>query len=238
MTETTELPVGQCVCGRPLPDEPLSDWACSEPCQSAWLMHQVDPEYPTPKQIREAAEARIAQIRRPRPEALASIPEGYEIDVDGNRYIREDGRWMPAGMWTPLRNDLAQTIRYRRWCPQCRQRRPTVVQAEVQTCETCSRPWPGAPLVGVVESRGEPWPSIRMRLTDFSRSTTFMFTEDAIAAAGPAMPDIIERTWLRLERQLCGGYADADQPDQRQAARAGRRLARTWHWHTGLDRPS
>lgn len=239
MTDTTELPAGQCVCGRPLPDEPLSDWACSEPCQSAWLMHQVDPAYPTPKQIRDAAEARVAEIRRSVPVHMERIPDGREIDVDGDRYVRQDGRWVPAGMWSPLRNDLAQAVQYQRWCPQCRRRRPTVIlDGARQMCDGCQRQWPGPPLVGVVESRSDPWPGIRLRLSDGSRSTTFMFSEDAIMAAGPETPAMIERCWLRMERRLCGGYADVDQPSERQLDLAGRRLSRTWRWLGSSGRPS
>lgn len=237
MTDTTELPAGQCVCGRPLPDEPLSDWACSEVCQSAWQMHQVDPSYPTPKQIRDAAEARIAQIRRTVPDRVERIPDGCEIDVDGDRYVREDGRWVPAGMWSPLRTDLAQAVQYQRWCPTCRRRRLAVIlDGPRQVCDGCQREWQGPPLVGVVESRGEPWPGLRLRLSDGSRSIAVTFTEQEVTAAGPAMADRIDRCWLRMERQLCGGYADVDQPSERQLALAGRRLSRTWRWHASVER--
>lgn len=62
----TDLPLGECVCGRPLPATAVSDWACSEPCQSAWLHHALDPEvYPSPREIRAAADRAAERARRP-----------------------------------------------------------------------------------------------------------------------------------------------------------------------------
>jgi hypothetical protein len=235
---TEDLPAGQCVCGRPLPADPLSDWACSEPCQSAWLHYQADPEvYPHPREIRAAAEARAAGLRRTVPPAPAAVRDGTEIDVDGQSYVRVGAHWQPAGMWAPLRTELADAAQYRRWCPQCRDRRATTLLTgprggpfeQMQFCGVCDHRWLGVPLVGVVEVRGDPWPGIRLRLSDGSRSTTSTFSEYEIAAAGVSLVERIERCWLRLERRLCGGYSDVDQPSEQQRAHAGRRVARSWH---------
>src|SRR5881394_2374110 len=76
-----DLPAGQCVCGRPLPDNPLSDWACGEPCQSAWLMHQANPDYPHPREIREAADRAVART---------SARQPSQDLVVASRYVRTD----------------------------------------------------------------------------------------------------------------------------------------------------
>jgi len=67
-----------------------------------------------------------------------------------------------------------------------------------------------------------------MRLFDGQRSAVFTFHEQALAtAAGGTVrldADRVARWWLRLERQLCGGYADVDQPDAQQIRQQARRL--------------
>jgi hypothetical protein len=244
VTEPEELPEGQCVCGRPLPDEPLSDWACSEPCQSAWMHHHAAPDlYPHPREIRAAADARPAGTR-PRPQRPEQpVRDGTEINVDGQRYVRDGSHWEPVGMWTPLSSELATAVEYRRWCPRCRERRTAIQVSEpparsgpaapglTQVCATCDHHWRGRPLLGVVETRSDPWPGLRLRLTDGQRSVSLGFTEEEIVAAGVEMAGRIERSWRRMERQLCGGVADVDQADEQTLARAGRRVARAWHLH-------
>lgn len=241
-------PEGVCVCGRDLPKESPSDWACSEPCQSAWLHHQADPGYPHPREIREQAEARAAGrmgtgVAAPAVPAGAAgaryargglIPPGTEIDVDGRPFVRVGAHWQPAGMWTPLRSELADAVAYQRWCPRCRRRHvPVDVSGppgsdleRAQVCPSCDHAWQGPPLVGMVETRGEPWPSIRMRLTDGNRSTTVTFSEQEIETAGGEMAERMRRCWIRMERRLGGGFADADEPSDQQVQRAARR--RSW----------
>lgn len=232
-------PDGECVCGRRLPDGSPSDWACSEVCQSAWLHHNADPDYPHPRDIRAAAEQRAAQNRRlsPAGPTSATIADGTEIGAACNPYVRVGACWQPAGMWTPQ----GVTSTYRRWCPQCRTRTETLLligppgDRDRQRCDQCEQVWPGRPLVGVVETRSDPWPALRLRLSDghLSVSAAFSMEESAqIFGDHPTMADRVGRCWLRLERQLCGGYADQDQPDQRQQQRQARRLARVWRWHT------
>jgi hypothetical protein len=121
-------PVGVCVCGQPLPEQGPSDWACSEPCQTARLHHQTNPEYPHPREIREAAEARLAQIKaatRRHVGPPVGIPDGAEVDADDGSYVRVGGCWVPAGMWAPIsprhvQYQRAGAVWYRRWCPVCR----------------------------------------------------------------------------------------------------------------------
>ena len=98
-----------------------------------------------------------------------------------------------------------------------------------QVCPGCDHVWQGRPLVGVVETCGEPWPSIRMRLTDGARSTTITFTEQEIVAAGAGMAERMQRCWVRLERRLGGGFTDQDEATEQQIQRASRR--RPWHEH-------
>ncbi len=229
---------GFCVCGRPLPDQPLSDWACSEPCQAAWFHHHADPEYPHPRQIREAAdraleEARAQAVaRRAGTPVVDTVAEGTEINVDGHAFVRVGAHWQPAGMWVPLNDELGDAARHRRWCPTCRERVDSQLYPgnNQQECTVCGHHWPGRPLLGWVEERGAPWPGIRLLLSDGQRSATRSFTQQEVESAGPVvMADRLNRSWLRLERQLCGGYADADQPDDRQRRRQQRRVARDWH---------
>jgi hypothetical protein len=227
---------GFCVCGRPLPEQPLSDWACSEPCQSAWFHHHADPEYPHPREIRQAAEQALTEARAlgtPRRAGPGdTVAEGTEIDVDGHAYVRVGSYWQPAGMWTPLRDALGEAARYRRWCPVCRRRVDSQLYpaSDVQECTTCQHQWDGRPLLGWVETRDAPWPGIRLLLSDGQRSTARAFSHEEVGSAGAvAMADRLNRSWLRLERQLCGGYADMDQPDDRQRRRRDRRVAQDWH---------
>lgn len=253
MTGPEDLPEGQCVCGRPLPDEPLSDWACSEPCQGAWMHHNAAPDmYPHPREIRAAADARMPTTPPERwpmgwPDAAQgpahTVRDGTEIEVDGQRYVRDGAHWEPVGMWTPLRTEFADAVEYRRWCPRCRERRSAIQVSGppvsggmtehglTQVCATCDHHWRGRPLVGAVETRSDPWPGLRLRLTDGQRSASTGFTQEEIEAAGVEMAARIERSWRRLERQLCGGVADVDQADERTLARAGRRVAHAWHLH-------
>ncbi len=244
-------PDGMCVCGRDLPAGCPSDWACSELCQSAWIHHQANPEYPHPRQIREAIEARAARARAAaqqiRDECAGPAPvirSGTEVDTDDGPYVRVGSHWRPAGLWTPLpdgESDLVSSVAYRRWCPQCRLRRDARTvpapglpgsghrwASQQQKCVACDHVWPGLPLVGIIESRGEPWPALRLRLTDGNRSATITFSERQVQRAGEMMVNRMRRNWLRLERQLGGGYADADEPSPTQLARAARRRRRVW----------
>lgn len=253
---TEELPAGVCVCGREIPAVSPSDWACSEPCQAAWLHHQANPEYPHPREIRQAAEERAAQARRNPPpfpgrpagggRVLPPIAEGTEVDTDQGLYVRVGCSWRPAGMWTPAggREELVQSVAYQRWCPRCRGRResrigPTPAAGaggehhrwdnQQQTCTGCGHVWQGRPLIGVIESRGEPWPALRLRLTDGYRSVTTTFAEREMAStSGSRLVDRLRRTWPRLERQLGGGYCDADEPSAAQQARAARVRRQQW----------
>lgn len=245
---------GFCVCGRPLPADALSEWACSEVCQSAWMHHHADPDvYPHPKVIREAADQRAAEGFRDRPvrvhvpgpagDRLTSsglVGEGTEINVDGETYVRVGGHWLPAGAWTPVREGLVEQAGYRRWCPHCRQRVDSAIYpaSDRQECAVCGHLWQGRPLLGQFERRGEPWPGMRMRLFDGQRSAVALLAERFLTVADTPLGDadaaILARWWLRLERQLCGGYADADQPDARQQRRQQRRLARDRHFCADL----
>lgn len=240
-----QLPqVGECVCGRPIPAGSPSDWACSEVCQAAWTHHHADPAYPHPRQIRAAVEARQGELSaagRATPAVVGELDAGDGISVGGRRFVRVGGHWQPDGMWTPADAGLADRAGYRRWCPRCQSRRTAVTvsgppgstHATGQLCAACDHHWPGLPLTGVLEQRGRPWPGLRMRLSDGQRSVTAWFT-----AAQMDDDRIVERInsgWLPLERQLCGGYADADQPDQHQLQRRQRRLDRGWHLHLDLS---
>lgn len=246
------LPAGMCVCGRPIPVVSPSDWACGELCQKAWLLHHADPTYPHPRIIREGADAAIAArmghtpppagrpVHGGYPPGALPVPDGAEIDVDGVGYARIGGRWQPTGPWQPLTSDLADAVAYRRWCPHCRVRQPSTIETDpagaaqttVQVCSGCVRAWPGRALVGVVETRGGPWPAIRLRISDGYRSVTHTVSEDALArrrGAGPAV-GWLTRHWIRMERDLLGGYTDGDQPTARQMGAALRRTRKTWDW--------
>lgn len=240
--------LGHCVCGRTLPPGCPSDWACSEVCQSAWFHHQTDPEYPHPREIREKVEQRLA-LPRAAP-ARVSVPdcgpqrggliaEGTTIDVDGQSYVRADGCWRPAGMWEPLTGEgLAREACYQRWCPHCRLRRPSCYRLEVlaagpeewQECAECGHTWAGRSLYGWVETRGAPWPGVRLRLSDGQRSAMIAFGDDALRAhaTDQVLVDRMRRGWLRLERQLGGGYADIDEPGPAQLRRQARRRGVEW----------
>lgn len=261
MTAPEDLPAGVCVCGREIPETSPSDWACGEPCQSAWLMHQANPNYPSPKEIREAAEQRAARPRIPQ-EGLApsraalareahTVAEGTEIETEGQGYARIGGRWQAVGPWRELeRTDLAAVVRYRRWCPQCARREPPELHTSAtpgapdgfQVCPQCRHTWAGRPLIGVVETRGEPWPGIRVRLTDGHRSTTAALTDDMLTRAGNEVLTMIDRIWLKLERQLGNGLADQDEANPQRQRLAVRRRGRLWddhayhlHVHMGRD---
>lgn len=254
-----ELAAGVCVCGRDIPKHSPSDWACSEPCQTAWLHHHANPEYPHPREIREAAEQRLAEQRRNPPPfpgrpaggggVLPPIAEGTEVNTDHGLFVRVGHAWRPAGMWTPAtgHRELTEEVAYQRWCPRCRGRRPSRIEASAdvdlvsdfaessrwehqqQECVSCGHVWQGRPLIGVIESRGEPWPALRLRLTDGHRSATTTFAEREITAAvAGRLAERLRRTWPRLERQLGGGYCDADEPTSAQQARAQRARRRQW----------
>lgn len=230
---------GFCVCGRPLPEERLSDWACSEVCQSAWMQHNTNPDYPHPRDIREAA-ARRAAGTPPREHLPAArrVAEGTEIDVDGQLFVRVGTYWQPAGMWEVLRGGIADVATYRRWCPRCVARVDSLIYPadNRQECAQCGHQWPGRPLLGQIEQRGEPWPSLRMRLFDGQRSALFVFHEQALGAAPLAGVDAgrVALWWLRLERQLGGGYADADLADERLRQLREGRQQRTAQFCTDL----
>lgn len=255
-----ELAPGVCVCGRDIPAHSPSDWACSEPCQTAWLHHQANPEYPHPREIREAAEARIAANRLNPPPfpgrpagaggVLPPIADGTEVDTDHGLYVRVGHAWRPAGMWTPATQyqELTRAVAYQRWCPRCRGRRDSRIdinpdrpaergqrwEHQRQVCVTCEHAWQGRPLVGVIEARGEPWPALRLRLTDGFRSATTTFAEREISGAvAGRLTERLRRTWPRLERQLGGGYCDADEPTSAQQAHADRVRRRQWDVHDG-----
>ena len=251
---TGELDDGVCVCGRDMPPESPSDWACSEPCQSAWLHHQANPQYPHPREIRENAEARAAAGRLNAPPfpgraagggaCLPPIADGTEVHTDTGPYVRVGNAWQPAGMWTPAAGnpDLVRAVAYQRWCPQCRTRRDSQIVVnrdapadgerwdfQTQTCTTCGHVWRGRPLVGVIESRGEPWPALRLRLSDGYRSVATTFPEPAPEVVGAGgLVERLQRTWPRLERQMGGGFCDADQPTRSQLVRADRARRRQW----------
>jgi hypothetical protein len=227
-----DLPEGQCVCGRDLPQDCPSSWACTEMCQAAWLHHHANPDYPHPRQIREAAEARAA-FARPRTAVRVQVPEGVapgtEICVDGQSYVRVGAHWRPAGMWGPAPGDVAEPVAYQRWCPVCRCRRPSRLDGDRQVCGQCGHVWAGRPLVGTVETRGQPWPALRLRLSDGQRSIVHAFTEaEVLHMTGPLMLDRLRAAWLRMERRLCGGFADVDEPDERQRRQQQLALARGW----------
>lgn len=86
----------QCVCGRRIPPGAASEWACSEPCQSAWQMHANDPSYPHPRDIRARADARVADTALPPgPSRLGSSrrTEEFRYEFLGGSM---DGRWYRA----------------------------------------------------------------------------------------------------------------------------------------------
>lgn len=260
---TEELAAGMCVCGRDIPDVSPSDWACSEPCQTAWLHHQANPQYPHPREIRAAAEQRLAEQRRNPPPfpgrpggggPLPPIPDGTEVNTDHGPYVRVRNMWHPAGMWLLLsrHDELTDQVAYRRWCPHCQARRDSRIDVnpdprnvdpatetdrwefQQQTCTTCGHTWQGRPLVGVIESRGEPWPALRLRLTDGYRSAATTFGERDIANVDSArLTERLRRSWLRLERQLGGGLADADTPTPSESVRASRVRRRQWDVPSG-----
>lgn len=263
---TEQLPDGVCVCGRDIPAVSPSDWACSEPCQTAWLHHQANPEYPHPREIRAAAEERLAQARRNPPPfpgrppgaggTLPPIADGTEVNTDHGLFVRVGSSWRPAGMWTPMRgrDDLVREVAYQRWCPQCQARRDSRIETapdpqivdpddaaearrwdfQQQTCTTCGHVWQGRPLVGVIESRGEPWPALRLRLTDGYRSAATTFGErDTVNVDSTRLTERLRRSWLRLERQLGGGLADEDTPTPSESIRASRVRRRQWDVPSG-----
>jgi hypothetical protein len=213
------------------------------------MQHQADPDYPHPRAIRAAAEARAAvsrptgtahhvHVRMPDESGRTAttpnlIAPGTTIDVDGHQFVRVGSHWQPAGMWEPVGDDLYAATRYERWCPNCRARVPTSIYPENdrQECDRCQHQWQGRPLLGYVETRGAPWPGIRARLSDGQRSTMLTFSAREMHSAGQdRMAARIRGCWIRLERQLCGGFADADEPDLRQLARQQMIiLARSWH---------
>lgn len=252
------LPAGVCVCGRVIPPESPSDWSCRELCQSAWMMWRANPDYPHPREIRAAADRALrvaagqASTRRsavppPADGGLVSGPDtveqGTEIDVDGVGFVRVGVHWQQTGPWSQRHGELAEALEYQRWCPTCRCRQGSELHQSLspdappgwQQCTTCGYQWPGRPLVGVVETRGDPWPGIRLRLTDGFRSTTRTVSEDTLAvmsAGGPEQVVVsLARHWIRLERHLSGGYADQD-PASESARARGR--ARMWDWR-GTD---
>jgi hypothetical protein len=203
------------------------------------MQHNADPDYPHPREIREAAAARAVAGHQPRPPRVdLPVAEGTEIDVDGQPFVRVGAHWQPAGMWEVLRGGIAELAVYRRWCPNCRQRVDSLIYPadDRQECAACGHQWSGRPLLGQIEQRGEPWPSLRMRLFDGQRSAVFVFHEQALGVAEQGLVDSgrAQLWWLRLERQLCGGYADLDQPDDRQRERQERRLRRDWHFCVDL----
>lgn len=245
MTEPSPLPPGECVCGRPIPDTSPSEWACQEVCQDAWLHHQANPEYPHPRDIRARAERDLAAARSRAAAALRQQPaaelvaDGTEIDVDGRPFVRVGAQWQPAGMWTPLIDELSGLARYRRWCPGCRARTESVIYpaTDVQECVTCGHHWDEV-LLGQIEFRGEPWPAVRLRLHDGQRSATTTFTTAYVQRSGPdRMQQRMAAGWLKLERQMCGGYADVDEPNDREQQRRLRRLLADWHIHINVSTP-
>lgn len=245
MTAPEVLPAGMCVCGREIPAGWLSDWACSEVCQSAWQAWQADPGYPHPREIRARADARQHHsapepgqgcIEGPPPE------DGTQIDVDGTGFVRVGSFWQQTGPWSPLQDELGAALEYMRWCPQCRHRRRYSLHHSDtpgtpegwQQCDDCAYQWPGRPLVGLVETRGDPWPGIRMRITDGYRSATHTVThrELALLSTAAARPagQILAAHWIRLERDLSDqGRNDQDQADNPGRHRPGRRK---WDWRT------
>lgn len=125
----------QCVCGQPITERSPSDWACSEPCQSAWQMHSNDPTYPHPREIREranrAATMRTAtEIRQLNPlhpgrlhrwfPFLGGSLDGCEHLADGVRdfqvYVQEprEARW-DDGCLSPV--EPARTRRVEKYVP-------------------------------------------------------------------------------------------------------------------------
>lgn len=240
MTAVEALPDGQCVCGRRLSSSGPSDWACSEPCQSAWFQHQADPDYPHPREIRARVMLRPptpAPFPGPPPARELRVPDGTCIDVDGQPYVRVGSHWQPAGMWETF-DQVASPARYERWCPQCARRVPssiagdeTRVETLRQTCQVCGHEWSGRTLTGQIEYREAPWPGMRLRLSDGQRSVMTAFSAQELTTIADPGWDRIANAWLRMERQLCGGYADIDQPDDRQQRRRARRLITDWHIH-------
>lgn len=237
------LPAGVCVCGHDIPPESPSDWVCGELCQAAWMMWRANPDYPHPREIRAAAERAVVQRSTPTAPAQGglirgpvTVEQGTEIDVDGTGFVRIGACWQQTGPWSVLDNDLADALEYQRWCPRCRQRRPSEFHESLslnappgwQQCTTCGYQWPGRPLAGVIETRGDPWPGIRLRLTDGFRSATHTVSEESLNdPRGRPVAEVLARHWIRLERDLSGGYADQDPAPRRARARG---QARMWDW--------
>jgi hypothetical protein len=233
---TEILEQGACVCGEPIPDTSPSDWACGELCQAAWMQHHANPEYPHPRDIRQSMRE---NLRRPAAQLMVpaatidrepvAIAEGVEISVDGQGFVRIAGRWQQTGQWHPLQGRVADAMAYLRWCPQCRQPRRYRIHVPLenpttrnQTCRECHFAWPGKPVIGIVEWRGEPWPALRMRLSDGERSAGRTFEArgarpitsadqipDSVAVARQffAIPstaswDQVERAMLRDRRRV------------------------------------
>lgn len=95
----TDLPVGECVCGRPLPAAAVSDWACSEPCQSAWLHHALDPtNYPSPREIRASADRAIA-----RRHASERLPEDDQAREERRRTFQRERLGVWSARWVDFR---------------------------------------------------------------------------------------------------------------------------------------
>ncbi len=93
-----------------------------------------------------------------------------------------------------------------------------------QECGGCDYRWPGRPLVGVIETRGEPWPGIRLRLTDGVRSAAHAVSERELhlmsTEAVRPVPDILAAHWIRLERELSAtGRAEHEPAGPRRRAR-------------------
>lgn len=253
VTGPEELPAGVCVCGRAIPESSPSDWACDQDCQSAWLMHQANPDYPHPRLIRAGADARARSASLTAGEELlasaeppAPVAEGTQIDVDGTGFVRVGVHWQQTGPWSPLRSDLATALEYLRWCPSCRQRRRHELHQSTtpgapegwQQCADCAYQWPGRPLVGVIETRGEPWPGIRMRLTDGYRSATHSLSEADLVRmpANASSVETLAGFWVRLERDLSNvGRNDQDQAEGRPARRSRRGRPLRWDWVPHLD---
>jgi hypothetical protein len=133
-------------------------------------------------------------------------------------------------MWTPAGDPLAGVGAYRRWCPTCRTRRDTMLyeNTDTQECVQCGYQWLGRPLLGVVETRGAPWPAVRLRLSDGHRATTLSFNGSAATVLSDHAAGGLDHAWLRLERELGGGYADLDRVTARRERIRARRLARSW----------
>lgn len=240
MTAPEILADGMCVCDRPIPAGWPSDWACSEVCQAAWWAWQSNPDYPHPREIRAQVVARLGRPPAPTP-AQGCIegppaPDGTQIDVDGTGYVRVGSFWQQTGPWSPLQDELGAALEYMRWCPRCEHRRRYSLHHSDtpgappgwQQCDDCAYQWPGRPLIGLVETRGSPWPGIRMRLTDGYRSATHTVSHRELGlltttAARPA-GQILAAHWIRMERDLSAG------PTTGSLALDVQRGRRIWDW--------